>query len=174
MITVAASNCADAGQASDVHTITIYGPEVTLVDLAVDKQADVAAAQSGDAIRYTIRLTKSGAITGTVAVTLTDTVVPTEALKQLTWPQNCTGTLSSGVVACHWDLPGATETVTRTFTIALTTTQVYSGVLENSVVVAADAPDPSASNNSDRVTLRVSTPGTPGWAIYLPLVLRDS
>ena len=172
VITVTAVNCAGAGEgrASDVHTITLYGPEVALVDLAVDKRADVTAAHAGDSIRYTIHLTKSGASSRTIAVTLTDTVVPTDALAQLTWPHNCTGTLDSGVVVCQWDLPGEAPIVTRTFTIALTTTQIYSGVLENRVIIAADAPDPSSDNNSDRVILLVSTPG---GKIYLPVVLRN-
>lgn len=171
-ITVTAENCGGA-QATAVHTITIYGTETPLADLSVSKRANVTTTQAGGPVQYTIVFTKSGALSNTLTVTLTDTLVPTNAFSLLRWPPNCTGTVSSGQFACHWSLPPSSLTLTRVFTVTLTTTEVFSGLLDNRVVVNGDVLDPLPTNNTALATVRVQTEAPPRWSVYLPLVLRE-
>ena len=58
--------------------------------------------------------------------------------------------------------------VTRTLTIAITTTSVYTGLLINTAEVSAAARDPNTTNNVAQAVVGV----TPGSKIYLPLVLK--
>ncbi len=137
-------------------------------DMSVGKWADAEIVQAGKAAQYTIAITKSGSLTGTLAVTLTDTVVPTQAFTALRLPTNCAGDEATGLITCTWSLPGSDPLVTRTLTIAITTTSVYTGLLINTAEVSAAALDPDTSNNEAQAAVGV----TQGWKIYLPLVLR--
>ena len=139
-----------------------------VADLAVGKWADAETVQSGKAAQYTIAITKSGSLAGTLAVTLTDTVVPTQAFTALRLPTNCAGDEATGLITCTWSLPGSDPLVTRTLTIAITTTSVYTGLLINTAEVSAAARDPDTTNNVAQAAVGV----TSGSKIYLPLVLK--
>ncbi len=138
------------------------------VDLAVGKWADEETVVSGKAVHYSLVVTKSGSLTGTLPVTLTDTVVPTQALAALRLPSNCAGSEATGLVTCVWRLPGSTPLVTRTLTVVITATDIYTGLLINTAGVGAAVLDPDASNNTAQVAVGV----TSGWKFYLPLVMK--
>jgi hypothetical protein len=140
-----------------------------VADVSVGKWADTDLIGPGGAVRFTIVVTKSGSLTGTLAVTLTDTLVPTQALTAWRLPANCTGNETTGLITCTWNLPGDSPLVTRTFTIAITTTTVYTGLLVNTAEVGAAALDPDPANNVAQATVGV----TSGWRVYLPLVMRN-
>jgi hypothetical protein len=140
-----------------------------VADLSVGKWADVDLIEPGGVVRFTLVVTKSGSLTGTLAVTLTDTLVPTQALTAWRLPANCTGNEATGMVTCTWNLPGSDPLITRTFTIAITTTTVYTGLLVNTAEIGAAAIDPDPTNNVAWAMVGM----TAGWRVYLPLVMRN-
>ena len=140
-----------------------------VVDLSVSKRAVETQVEPGEAVHYTLVITKSGTLSSTLAVTLTDTTVPTQALSAWELPANCTGDQASGHITCTWNLPGAPPLVTRTFAITITTTDVYTGLLINTAKVNAAALDPNLTHNISQAVVSVASQ----QRIYLPLVLRN-
>lgn len=143
------------------------------VDLQIRKTADRETAYGGDAIRYTLTLTREGTLTATQAVTLTDQVSPPDALNAWRLPGNCAGDGATGALTCTLNLPPMTGVETHTLSIVVTTTEVYTGWLTNHVTVAGSgAPDPQPDNNFDLVLVGVNAQPVAEHKICLPLVMR--
>ncbi|MEA3310454.1 MAG: hypothetical protein U9Q70_13230 [Chloroflexota bacterium] len=140
-------------------------------DLAVTKQADTTYVRPGDAVRFTLAVSRSGTLTGTLR--LTDTVVPTAALAAWTMPSNCAGITTTGQITCAWMLPPA-DLFTRTFDVVITTTAHYTGLLINGARIGAEqlVLEKDYINNVSQVVVAVDMSGPPA-TIYLPLVLRN-
>ncbi len=139
-------------------------------DLAVGKWADTDTVQQGEAVHYTIVVTNAGPLTETLAVTLTDTAVPTRAIGAWSLSAGCTGNFATGMVICTRTLPGGSVPVSESLVMVITTTDTYTGLLVDTAVVGAAARDSDTANNVAQTTVGV----TPGWKVYLPLVLRNS
>ena len=142
----------------------------TGVDLAVTKQADVTSVRPGEAVRYTLTVSRTGALTGTLK--LTDRVIPTATLAAWTLPADCDGVTTTGQITCAWALPSYTP-FTHTFPIVITTSTPYTGLLINTVSVGMDgvAQEDNYANNAAQVVVAVSA-SAPSTSIYLPLVMR--
>ncbi|MCD4737819.1 MAG: DUF11 domain-containing protein, partial [Anaerolineae bacterium] len=161
IITAASSNT--QAYAQDV-TLVLTG---TVGDLLVNKWADVERVIPGGVVRFTIAVTKTGSLTGTLL--LTDTAVPTAALSLWKVPANCTGVTVTGQITCAWNLPSDGSTFTKTFDVVITTTKTYTGLLINTAEVSAAALDSDRSYNTSRAVVSIMS-----WQrIYLPLVMRN-
>ena len=126
-----------------------------VADLAVRKQADVERVTPGEAISFTLTVSRTGELTGTLH--LTDTIIPTTALTGWTLPSACNGNLDAGRITCDWELP-QDDLFSTTFDIVLTTTATYTGLLVNTAWVRSNPPalEPDYGNNADQVTIAVS------------------
>jgi hypothetical protein len=128
----------------------------------------------GGVIHYTILVTKSEGITESVAVTLSDTFVPTQAIASWDFPTPCTGDMATGVVTCHWTLPASTLQLVRTVPLVVTTSDsvdstLLGGTLVNIARITASVPEINLLNNVDQVTVFLGEPER----IYLPLIVRN-
>ena len=85
--------------------------------------------EPGASIRYTVTVTKPESLRETVALTLTDTAVPTQALSAWELPSWCTGNIADGNFTCTWDMEA--DRTTTTLSIVITSADTYSGVLIN-------------------------------------------
>ncbi len=145
----------------------------TTVDLQIRKTAERTTAYGGEAIRYTLTITRQGALTASQAVTITDQVDPPEALDAWRIPSACEGNGASGAFTCTLTLPPFTGVETHTLSVVLTTTQVYTGLLVNQVTVAGNhTADPDPDNNQSYALVGVRNPPSGERKIYLPLILR--
>ena len=138
-------------------------PELPHADLAIAKTADRLLAQPGDAIRYALRITKTGTLTNSVAVTLHDTLVPTRAVAGWQLPSGCLGNEATRRITCTFSLAGSPEVMTHDLSIAITTTEPYTGVLINTASVVGRVLDPQPGNNiaSASVTIRATACNVP-------------
>jgi len=151
-----------------------YAQDVTVVvtgtvgDLSVDKWADVEGTSPGGAVRFTIAVTKTGSLTGTLL--LTDTAVPTAALSLWKLPANCVGVTATGQITCAWTLPPG-SLFTKTFDVVITTTEVYSGLLINTAEIGASefVMEEDYDNNEAQVAVAIAD-----RKIYLPLVMKNN
>lgn len=153
------------GRALDVTNVITSSQ----TDLAVGKWADADNVEPGKAVQFTLVVTNAGPLTETVGVTLTDVAAPTEAIGAWSLPDNCIGGTATSSVTCTLILPGGAPPVTETLDIVITATDVYSGLLINTVVIRSDVRDSQLNNNLTAAAVRVRVLR---W-IYLPLVLRD-
>jgi uncharacterized repeat protein (TIGR01451 family) len=117
-------------------------------DLAVAKAAGTVRIAPGEAVRYTLTVTNNGPFSGTVAVTLTDTTLPSGAIAALWAPPGCTADAVGGLVTCTLDLPAGPAPITSSLALILTTTGTYTGPLANSAEVVGDHLDPDPANNA--------------------------
>lgn len=140
-----------------------------VADLSVGKWADVDLIEPGGVVHYTIVVTKSGSLTGTLAVTLTDAVMPPRAIGSWNLPDGCTGVTATGLITCALSLPGGSVPVSESLAMVITATGAYTGLLVNTAEVGAAAIDPDPANNVAQATVGV----TSGWRVYLPLVMRN-
>ena len=140
----------------------------TVGDLIVDKWADVDGTSPGGAVRFTIAVTKTGSLTGTLL--LTDTAVPTAALAIWKLPPACVGVTATGQITCAWTMPPG-SLFTKTFDVVITTTETYTGLLINTAEVSADefVMEEDYTNNEAQVAVAISD-----RKIYLPLVMRNN
>ena len=139
------------------------------LDLSVSKKAAVEVVAPGEAVTYTIVVTKAGVVSGTVAVTLTDTAVPTSALGSWLLPSSCTGDLALGTITCTWKLAGSTPLITNSWTVVITSSAAYTGLLINTTFVDASEVDRNTVDNAAMVAVGVQNEK---YHICLPLVLR--
>jgi len=149
-ILTATSAQAQANALDVTHVLT-----GAVADLAVHKQADVERVTPGEAVRFTLTVSRTGELTGTLH--LTDTVVPTAALAAWTFPSACDGELAAGRITCAWALPQE-DIFSDIFDIVITTTETYTGLLVNTAWVGSNpaALEPDYSNNADQVVVAVS------------------
>jgi len=166
--TITATSRADTGRRARAVDVTavITGAQI---DLAVSKWADADAIQPGEVVRFTLAVTKSGTLTGTLPVTLTDVLMPARALASWSLPADCTGNETAGLITCTWSMPGSAPLVTRTLTVVITTTHTYTGLLVNTAAVGAAVLDSVPSNNAAQTAVGV----TSGRYVYLPLVMKN-
>jgi uncharacterized repeat protein (TIGR01451 family) len=128
-------------------------------DVQVDKWADVETVESGEAVRFTLVVTNAGPLTGTLGVTLTDSVVPTQAIAGIEAPTGlCTSDADLGLVTCTLTLEGATLPVTSVLNVVVTTTETYTDVLINTALARSAARDDAPQNNGAEATVGVGTP----------------
>jgi len=151
---VAASQSDISRQASALDVTTVYtGPQA---DLSVGKWASEDVVCSGCRVHFTLVVTNAGPLTETLAVTITDQVIPTQTIHSWALPSGCTGTSSTGMVTCVLTLPEGTLPVTTSLELVITTTDTYTGLLVNQAEVHSAALDPDPSNNSAQAVVGVS------------------
>ena len=140
-----------------------------VADLSVVKWADVDLIEPGGVVRFTLVVTKSGSLTGTLAVTLTDAVMPPRAVGSWSLPEGCTGVTATGLITCALSLPGGSVPVSESLAMVITATDVYTGLLVNTAEIGAAVIDPDPTNNVAWAMVGM----TAGWRVYLPLVMRN-
>ncbi len=144
----------------------------TAIDLAVLKRAETQRVAPGEPIEFTITVTKSGTLTGTLL--LTDTIVPTQSLAQWRLPSNCSGITQTTQIACVWNIPNSISSFTRTFTVLLTTTNNYTGLLINTAQISIDNEQTALESNHDNNVSTVAVAvDTAAFRVYLPLIMKD-
>ncbi|MBN1261774.1 MAG: hypothetical protein JXB35_13945 [Anaerolineae bacterium] len=171
-------------QAGAVQVTQVITPATT--DLTVRKTSATSEVVSGESIRFTVVLTDSGPLTDTVAVTLTDTTVPTTAIGGLRAPAGCTVNLATGITRCgitfdqparqshlRYTLDDAVLPRTWTGEFTLTTTENYSGGLVNTVIAAlVSGIEANPADNVSAAAVQVIPPPAPS-TLYLPLLVKQ-
>ncbi len=143
------------------------------VDLAVAKEAAATLVEPGGTLRYTLLITRTGATTEALPITLTDTLIPTRAIAGWELPDDyfCQGNLQSGRFTCNWAQVAvhAVPVITLELDLVITTSDAYTGALLNTAAVRTSWREMTATNNTAQVVVSVAS----GLSrVYLPLVLR--
>ena len=143
------------------------------VDLAVAKHAAASFVEPGGTLRYTLLITRTGATTEVLPITLTDTLIPTRAIAgwELPYVDFCQGNLQTGRFTCAWAEVAvhAVPAITRELDLVITTSDAYTGALLNTAVVRTSWREMTATNNTAQVVVSIAA----GLSrVYLPLVLR--
>ncbi len=128
-----------------------------MADLSVSKTADHQQVLPGEAVAYTLQITKTGTLTRSVAVTLHDTLVPTRAVAGWQLPSGCIGNEATRRITCTFSMAGSPEVVTRNLSIAITTTNPYSGVLLNTAIVVGDVLESTPRDNVSEAVVGIRT-----------------
>ena len=168
---ITATSQADPGQQANAMDVTavITGGQI---NLAVTKWADVDTLQPGDAVRYTLLLTITGGpLTEPVTVTLTDVMIPPQAIGTWNLSNGCTGDPATGLITCTRTLPAGTPSGTFSLTVVITSSEVYTGLLVNNVTVVPGGglTDPDPTDNVSQFAVGIG--GT--WRVYLPLATKN-
>lgn len=146
--------------------VTVYATEIqaTDTDLALSKSVNSTSVQPGERFTYTLSVTNNGP--GDTTGVLVEDTLPAGVTYQEATPALCQE--DAGSVSCALGtLPaGATSTVNVEVVAPASAARVV-----NSATVTHDAADPNTANNSDSVSVQVST-GTNGMNVHLPLVVR--
>ena len=137
-----------------------------VADIAVGKWADPEWVGPGGEAYFTVVITNSGSVSNTVTVTLTDSIVPTEAVHSLSLPSECSGT-SADRITCTVKLPGGNPPITHQLRFTLTVADTYTGLVINRVVAAAPILDTDPFNNTAEAAMYVPL------RVFLPLVMRN-
>ena len=156
----------DAREAQAWDATLVFTGTLEIYDVAVGKWADKDNVSGGAPIHYTIHVTRSANITGSLAVTLSDTLVPTSAIAGWDLPAPCNGHLQSGAITCTWTLEPSS--LVLALPIVITTSRTHSGVLLNLATVTAPVLDINLRNNTAQALVLVGEIRS----VYLPLVLR--
>jgi len=159
----------DASPANNVDetAVAVLDPDQT-ADVEVWKWADADPAVAGNPIHFTVVITNNGPASSTLAVTLTDSLTPTQAVDSLILPSGCNND-ANGHITCTATIPGGTLPITHSLRFTFTIADTYSGSLTNRVAISTTLLDPSLSNNAAQVTVGVQEQRR----AYLPLVLRS-
>ncbi|MBN1887768.1 MAG: DUF1565 domain-containing protein [Thermoflexales bacterium] len=144
-----------AGAAVDVGALELP------IGLAVTKHAEPAPVLAGAQLTYTIRVTNTGALTLTAAVTDTLPAYVTSG----TTPG---GTWFSPGETITWDRFSVAPGNTWVYSFAVGVATAYSGLLTNTVELVADRGIRGVYSTSSQVW------NAPAYRLYLPLVLRHS
>lgn len=129
-------------------TNTDTGTPCSTSDLVVDKVADVATAQVGDTVTFTVTVTNNGPDAVTSA-SLTDTL-PTSGYTVVSATPS-QGSYASGV----WTI--GTLAVSASATLVIVGTVDAIGTVTNAAAITSSTPpDPDESNNSDSASVDVS------------------
>ena len=168
-VITATSRAVPDRRARAVDVTSVVAGEKT--DLLVGKWADAELIKPGGAVRFTIVITNAGPLTNTVPVTLTDTVIPAQAIQSWDLPAGCVGNVASGLVTCVLTLPAGAPPITTDLALVITTTEVYSGLLVNNAAVAPGDGliDLDPTNNIAQAVVGV----TAVRRFYLPLVMKN-
>ncbi len=116
-------------------------------DLMVAQSPDALAIVAGETVRFTLTITNAGPFSGTLAVTLTDTVLPTSAVTLIGAPAGCQIQPAEARVTCTLSLPAGSPPIAANLILTLTTTPSYTGPLLNTAWVQSSLPDPVPANN---------------------------
>ena len=141
----------------------------TDLNLVVLKQADRATMGIGEPARFTVWLTKTGTVSGTVNVTLIDHAAPFTVVAGIGLPSNCDATTATGTITCTWALPGADDPITRELHFVITPTATYTGLLLNTARVTADQEEVKLEDNQSTAIVGFQVM----HRIYLPMVLKN-
>jgi uncharacterized repeat protein (TIGR01451 family) len=113
-----------------------------VAELSISKRASNYEIAAAEQVTYTLLVTNAGP--NTVDAVITDTLIPLEAVGNVSAPPGCNG---SGPLVCS--LSGLTGT--QTLTIVVTTYPTFTGILTNSAVISTTADslaeDPDSNNN---------------------------
>jgi len=151
-------------QALAVDVTTVY---TGMADIAVEKWATQDRVEPGEEVHFTVVVTNNGPLSDSLVITLTDTMVPTEAISSLILPSECTGSVTEAIT-CTVALPGGTPPITHRLHFTLTAADAYTGLLINQTVAIVPFPDTSPYNNTAEAAVGVR----PRQRIYLPLIMR--
>jgi len=160
----------DSSQEAQAWDITFaFTGTLETYDVAVGKWADEDTVREGDAIHYSIHVTGSESITQSLAITLSDTLVPTSAIAGWTLPAPCNGDMPSGVITCTWTLEPSS--LVLALPVIITASETYSGAVLNIVNVTAPIFEVNLLNNTAQALVFVGVGDT--HFVYLPLVMRQ-
>ncbi len=144
------------GHAMDVTNVFTGGT----ADLSLGKWADADVVSPGEAVRFTLVITNAGPLTDTFAVTLTDKMIPTQAIAEIDAPHgDCWSDVPRGMVTCTLTLEGAP--ITQALDIVITSSETYTGLLVNTAGIRSSARDLKASNNLAEATISLSSANIP-------------
>jgi uncharacterized repeat protein (TIGR01451 family) len=130
----------------------------TSVDLGVVKRANVTQIDPGEAIHYTLTVTATGTLREQVSVTLTDRLMPADAVAAWSLPEPCVDhDRASGTITCTLTMPKGTSHLPYTLGFDVTTRGTYTGgTLFNRVVLQANVPESNPLNNASQATVIVA------------------
>lgn len=166
-ILTAVSRANDDSSAQALDVTWVVTGELPFYDIGLTKWADEVGVDSGAAIYYTLLVTCSEDITTALAVTLTDTFAPIQALAGWQLPQPCHGVTTTGVITCAWtQAPSSAQTA---LSLVVTAAATYSGALTNLAAVSAPIVETDFGNNIAQETVLIGRRAL----VYLPLVLRN-
>ncbi len=134
---------------------TVFTTPSSYADLMVGQSPDAPFTGAGEALRFTLTITNAGPFTGTLAVTLTDTVFPTSAVALIEAPAGCQAQPSHAQVTCTLSLPAGSPPVAAGLSLTFTTSPSYTGPLLNTVWGQSSLPDPLPANNLAQVLVTV-------------------
>ena len=128
-----------------------------VADVAVGKWPDAEGVLQGDTFHFTVVITNYGPLSNTLAVTLTDEMVPSEAIAALDLPPGCSGS-AGAPITCTVTLPAGEPPITHQLRFTITTAEAYTGLLNNRVTVQSDVWDVEPDNNRDEAAVAVLPP----------------
>jgi hypothetical protein len=131
---------------------------VTDVDLGIAKAANVTQIDPGGTVHYTLTITTTGTLREKVHVTLTDRVMPADAIAAWTLPRQCPDySRASGAITCTLEIPKGTSHQPYNLGFDITTRDTYTGgLLFNQVALSADVLEINLLNNADQATVVVA------------------
>ena len=156
-------------QATAVDATTALDEETPWTDLAVAKGADPTEIEPGESVRFSLVITNEGPLTATLPVTLSDVLIPPDAVHSWLLPPVCRGQLEYGLITCTPVIPAGPAAVT--LTLVITTSETFSGLLVNVATVSSDVIDPNPFNDVAQAAVQVRMPAIPAH-IHLPLIYR--
>ncbi|MGB9723067.1 MAG: BACON domain-containing protein [Chloroflexia bacterium] len=142
-------------RADALERTTVVTAPSPYADLRLAKSPDASAIGAGEAVHFTLTITNAGPFSETLAVTLTDTVVPTSAVALIGAPAGCQVHPPAVRVTCTLALPAGSPPVTAGLILTLTTTPSYTGPLFNAAWVQSSLPDPVPTNNFAQAVVAV-------------------
>ncbi len=163
----AVSRADDARNTQALDVTWVVTGALPFYDIGLTKWADEVGVDAGAAIHYSLLVTRSEDITTALAVTLTDTFAPIQALADWQLPHPCSGVTATGVITCAWMLESSTTQ--PALSLVVTTSAAYSGALTNLAAVSAPIVEANLGNNVAQETVLVGARSL----IYLPLILRN-
>ncbi len=140
-------------------------------NLTIIKRADRAQARTGEPLGFTVRVTKTGEVSGTVTVVLGDHTEPFTMVEGIGVPSNCEAVTATGTITCTWAIAGASDLVTREVHFVITPTATYSGLVINTARIGSDRDEMQQGDNQSVALVGVG--GATSRPVYLPLVLKN-
>ncbi len=143
----------------------------TDLNLIIIKRADQTEIPIGEPMGFTVWVTKTGEVSGTVTVVLSDHTEPFTMVEGIGVPSNCEAVTATGTITCTWAIPGASDLVTRELHFVITPTATYTGLVVNTARIGSDQDEMQQSDNQSVAFAGIQEVTT--MRIYLPLVLKN-
>ncbi len=153
------------GRALDLTRVV----STTDLNLAILKRADRAVFGEGEPIAFTLLVTKTGTVSGTIAVTLIDHTEPYSIVEAVRLPSDCQAVTETGTITCTWSIPGTGELITRELHVVITPTAAFTGYVINTARVQGSQDEVDTTDNLSVAYADV----VERLKVYLPLVLKN-